>query len=111
VQPGLVLRIKEIREQSRKGKHTTVERTLIKLDFGGYVADTPGLKAMGLWDIQPEELDGYFPEMRDLVSKCKYGNCAHLDEPSCAIRAAVEEGRIHPARYESYVLMRQGIED
>jgi ribosome biogenesis GTPase len=111
VQPGLALRINEIREQSRKGKHTTVERTLLKLDFGGYVADTPGLKAMGLWDIQPEELDGYFPEMRDLVSKCKYGNCAHLDEPGCAIRKAVEDGQIHPARYESYVIMRQGIED
>jgi ribosome biogenesis GTPase len=111
VQPGLALRINEIREQSRKGKHTTVERILFKLDFGGYVADTPGLKALGLWDIQPEELDGYFPEMRGLVTNCKYGDCAHLDEPGCAIRAAVEDGRIHPARYESFVIMRQGIED
>ncbi len=108
VQPGLALRINEIREQSRKGKHTTVERTLFKLDFGGYVADTPGLKALGLWDIQPEELDGYFPEMRQLVSKCKYSDCAHLDEPGCAVRAAVEDGRVHPARYESYKLLRQG---
>lgn len=111
VQPGLELRINEIQEQSRKGKHTTVERLLFKLDFGGYVADTPGLKAMGLWDIQPEELDGYFPEMRDLVSQCKFNNCAHLDEPGCAIRAAVEDGRIHPERYQSFLSMRQGIED
>lgn len=111
VQPGLGLRVTEIQEGSRKGKHTTVERTLLKLDMGGYVADTPGLKALALWDIQPEELDAYFPEMRDLVSKCKYGDCAHLDEPGCAVRAAVEEGRIHPARYESYKLLREGEED
>jgi len=111
VQPGLALRINEIREQSRKGKHTTVERILFKLDFGGYVADTPGLKALELWDIQPEEVDGYFPEMRNLVAKCKYGNCAHLDEPGCAIRAAVEDSRIHPARYESYKALRTGLGD
>jgi ribosome biogenesis GTPase len=111
VQPGLGLRVNEVQQGSRKGKHTTVERLLYKLDIGGYVADTPGLKALALWDIQPEELDGYFPEMRELVSKCKYGDCAHLDEPGCAIRAAVDGGRIHPARYESFLAMRQGIED
>lgn len=111
VQPGLALRVKEIRQGTRKGKHTTVERTLFKLDFGGYVADTPGLRGLVLWDIQPEELDAYFPEMRQLVSKCKYSDCAHLDEPGCAVRAAVEEGRIHPARYESYKLLREGEED
>lgn len=111
IQPGLGLRVNEIRQGTRKGKHTTVERILFKLDIGGYVADTPGLKALALWDIQPEELDGYFPEMRDLVSKCKYGNCAHLDEPGCAIRAAVENGQIHPARYESYKNLRQGVGD
>lgn len=111
VQPGLDLRVNEVQEGSKKGKHTTVERVLSKLDFGGYVADTPGLKALALWDIRPEELDAYFPEMRDLVAKCKYGNCAHLDEPGCAVRAAVEDGRIHPARYESFITMRQGIAD
>jgi ribosome biogenesis GTPase len=108
VQPGLDLRIKEIRQDTRKGKHTTVERYLFKLAFGGYVADTPGLKAVGLWDIQPEELDGYFPEMRNLVSQCKYGDCEHTNEPGCAIRAAVEAGQIHPERYESYKLLRLG---
>ena len=107
IQPGLSLRVNEIQQGSRKGKHTTVERLLFKLDMGGYVADTPGLKALALWDIQPEELDGYFPEMRGLVSQCKYGNCSHLNEPGCAIRAAVEDGRIHPARYDSYKNLRQ----
>ncbi|MCL5429504.1 MAG: ribosome small subunit-dependent GTPase A [Chloroflexi bacterium] len=108
IQPGLSLRVNEIQQGSRKGKHTTVERLLFKLDIGGYVADTPGLKALALWDIQPEELDGYFPEMRGLVSDCKYGNCAHIDELGCAIRKAVEDGRMHPSRYESYKLMRLG---
>ena len=111
VQPGLELRVNEVREQSRKGKHTTVERLLFKLDFGGYVADTPGLKALALWDIQPEELDGYFPEMRDLIRQCKYRDCAHLDEPGCAIRNAVEEGSIHSNRYHSYRQLREGVKD
>ena len=111
VQPGLELRVNEVREQSRKGKHTTVERLLFKLDFGGDVADTPGLKALALWDIQPEELDGYFPEMHDLIRQCKYRDCAHLDEPGCAIRNAVEEGSIHSNRYHSYRQLREGVKD
>lgn len=111
VQPELGLRVREIQAGNRKGKHTTVERYLEKLDFGGYVADTPGLKALALWDIEPEEIDGYFPEMRSLVTQCKFGDCAHLGEPGCAIKAAVDDGRIHPARYESYKLLRQGAVD
>ncbi len=111
MQPGLGLRVNEISEQSRKGKHTTVERQLIKLEIGGYVADTPGLKALALWDVQPEELDGYFPEMRDLIANCQYGDCAHLQEPGCAVRTAMEEGHIHPERYESYRLLRLGARD
>jgi ribosome biogenesis GTPase / thiamine phosphate phosphatase len=111
IQPELGLRVREIQASNRKGKHTTVERYLEKLDFGGYVADTPGLKALALWDIEPEEIDGYFPEMRSLVTLCKYGDCAHFEEPDCAVRAAVEDGRIHPARYESYRLLREGARD
>lgn len=111
VQPGLGLRVQDIQASNRKGKHTTVERYLLKLDMGGYVADTPGLKALALWDIQAEELDGYFPEMRELVSKCKYRDCKHFDEPGCAVRAAMETGQIHPARYESYKLLREGARD
>jgi len=111
LQPGLGLRVNEISAQSRKGKHTTVERFLIRLEIGGYVADTPGLKALALWDVQPEELDGYFPEMRDLISQCQYGDCAHLEEPGCAVRAAVQAGSISPERYESYRLLRLGAKD
>jgi ribosome biogenesis GTPase len=108
VQPGLGARTGDVQQGSGKGKHTTVERELFKLEVGGYVADTPGLKALALWDIEPEELDAYFPEMRDLVSQCQYGDCEHFNEPGCAIRAAVDAGTIHPDRYESYKLLRQG---
>jgi ribosome biogenesis GTPase len=108
VQPTLDLRVGAVQRGSGKGKHTTVERQLYKLEMGGWVADTPGLKALALWDIQPEELDGYFPEMRALIKDCQYRDCAHLEEPGCAVRAAVQSGAIHPTRYESYRLLRLG---
>src|SRR3990172_8825748 len=108
VQPSLDLRVGDVQQGSGKGKHTTVERQLSKLEGGGYVADTPGLKALALWNVQPEELDGYFPEMRDLIAGCQFRDFAHLEEPGCAVRAAVEGGKIHSSRYESYRLLRLG---
>ena len=108
VQPSLDLRVGDVQQGSGKGKHTTVERQLSKLEGGGYVADTPGLKALALWNVQPEELDGYFPEMRDLIASCQFRDCAHLQEPGCAVRAAVEAGKIHASRYASYQLLRLG---
>jgi ribosome biogenesis GTPase len=75
---------------------------------GGYVADTPGLKALALWDIQSEELDGYFPELRGLVSQCQFSDCTHLQEPGCAVRQAVLQGTVHRQRYLSYLRMRFG---
>jgi ribosome biogenesis GTPase len=107
--------VSEVSQATSKGKHTTVVRELFTLEEGGFVADTPGLRALALWDIEPEELDGYFPEMRDLVSQCEYNDCSHIDESNCAIRQAVSgsslvEGRIHPERYRSYLKMRSGEE-
>ena len=110
IQPGLGLAVSHVSEATQKGRHTTVVRALYPLEGGGYVADTPGLKSLGLWDIEPEELDGYFPEMRDLVPFCEYNDCTHLDEPGCAVRAALEAGKIAPSRYRSYVRMRLGEE-
>lgn len=110
LQPGLGLEISAISEATGKGRHTTVARQLFPLEGGGYVADTPGLKALALWDIEPAELDGYFPEMRGLVLNCAYNDCTHIDEPDCAILAAIQEGAIHPARYRSYLSMRAGSE-
>jgi ribosome biogenesis GTPase len=111
MQPGLGLIVREVSQASSKGKHTTVVRQMFPLDGGGYVADTPGLKALALWDMQPYEIDGYFPEMRDLVSLCQYSDCTHTHEPDCAIQQALNEGRIHPSRFESYVRMRSGQEE
>jgi ribosome biogenesis GTPase len=110
MQPGLGLRTGEISDATRRGIHTTVYPHLLVLDEGGYVADTPGLKAFALWDIEPEELDGYFPEFRALVSKCAFSDCTHTHEPECAIKRAVESGRISPERYESYLRIREGEE-
>jgi ribosome biogenesis GTPase len=108
IQPGLGMQIGELKESSGKGRHTTVVRQLIKLEEGGFVADMPGLRSLSLWDTTPEELDGYFPELRDLVADCQFNNCSHIMEPGCAVRKAVAEGRVHPARYDSYVRLRNG---
>jgi ribosome biogenesis GTPase len=108
VQPELGLQVMEVSQATGKGRHTTVVREMFPLKNGGYVADTPGLKALALWDIEPEELDGYFPEIAPLVPKCQFSDCSHYDEPDCAVRAAVENGSVHPERYESYLRIRFG---
>ena len=108
IQPGLGLAIRSVSLATKKGKHTTVVRQLFPLEGGGYVADTPGLKALALWDIRPEELDGYFPELRRLVADCQFNDCTHVHEPGCAVQAALKRGEVHPERYASYVRMRIG---
>ena len=109
--PGLGLKAREVSRATRKGRHTTVVREMFPLPGGGYVADTPGLKALALWDIQPEELDGYFPELRQRVSECAFSDCTHTHEPGCKVIYAVETGEIHPERYNSYLKMRLGDEE
>jgi ribosome biogenesis GTPase / thiamine phosphate phosphatase len=111
IQPGLGLAIRSVSQVTAKGRHTTVVRQLFPLEGGGYVADTPGLKALALWDIHPEELDGYFPELRGLVAGCQFNDCTHLHEPGCAVQAALRRGEVHPERYASYVKMRMGQEE
>jgi ribosome biogenesis GTPase len=103
--------VRQISQTTSKGRHTTVVRELFPLEGGGYVADTPGLKALALWDIEPEELDGYFPELRSRVAECAFSDCTHVHEPGCAVLLAVQAGQIHPARYQSYLRMRFGDED
>jgi len=110
IQPGLGLAVRQVSQATRKGRHTTVVRELFPLESGGYVADTPGLKALALWDIEPEELDGYFPELRDIVHQCQFSDCTHSHEPGCAVLAAVSVGQVHPERYQSYIRMRFGVE-
>jgi ribosome biogenesis GTPase len=108
IQPGLGLRTKIVARATGKGRHTTVSPELFKLDIGGYVADTPGIKAFALWDIEPEELDAYFPEIRDLVANCEFSDCTHIHEPGCAIIKAVQQGKISIERYDSYCRIRLG---
>jgi ribosome biogenesis GTPase len=107
VQPGLGLAIRNVSQATGKGMHTTRVRELIALDGGGYVADTPGLRGMALWDIEPEELDAYFREIAPLVADCSFSNCSHTSEPGCAVMEALESGQVHPERYESYLRLRE----
>ena len=100
IQPGLGIAVKEIGVVN-KGQHTTVVRQLYPLGNGAYVADTPGWRSLALWDTEPEEIG-------PLVSQCKFNNCSHTREPGCAVRAAVDGGRLHHERYESYVRLRLG---
>lgn len=111
IQPQLGLQVGQVSDLTSKGRHTTVVRTLFPLKDGGYVADMPGLRSVSLWDTEPEELDGYFPELRTLVAECRFNDCTHQMEPGCAVRQAVEDGRVNPERYESYLRMRAGEEE
>jgi ribosome biogenesis GTPase len=107
IQPGLGLEVREVSEATQKGKHTTVSRKLVPLSGGGYVADTPGLKALDLWDITPEEVDGYFREISGILQDCRFSDCTHTHEPGCAVINAVKSKKIHPERYRSYLRMRE----
>jgi len=110
VQPGLGLMVREVSAAVGKGRHTTTVRELFPLEGGGYVADTPGMRSLALWDTEPEELDGYFPELAPLVELCQFNDCSHKSEPGCAVRAAVAAGTVHPQRYDSYLRLRAGEE-
>ena len=109
LQPGLGLAVNEISSVMNKGRHTTVVRQMFAFE-GGYVADTPGWKSLGLWDTEPEEIDAYFPELRGLVEQCQFSDCTHQHEPGCAVLTALKDGKIHAERYESFVRLRSGKE-
>lgn len=108
IQPGLGLAIRDVSTQTNKGRHTTVVREMFPLSEGGFVADLPGLRRLALWDTEPEELDGYFPELRELVRECQFNDCTHRQEPGCAVVAAVKAGQVSKERYESYLRLRYG---
>lgn len=108
IQPDLGLHVREVSEATTKGRHTTQVRELFPLEFGGYVADTPGIRSLALWDTEPEELDAYFVELKNLVKDCQFSDCTHTHEPGCAVQKAVTEGRVSPERYQSYLRMRFG---
>ena len=111
VQPGMRLTTGEVSRHTGKGKHTTTFVQLLKLDFGGYVVDTPGIREFGLWNVERAHLAEYFPEMAGFIGQCHYKDCAHVNEPNCAIKAAVERGEVSQARYESFVHIYETIEE
>lgn len=105
VQPGLALKIGDVGTVTWKGRHTTVATELLSLLFGGWVADTPGLRQIEFWDLDDADVGYCFPEMRPLLGQCKFTDCRHREEPGCAVLAAVEDNRIDRRRYESYTEM------
>ncbi len=107
VQPGLGLKISQVSKATEKGLHTTRFAELIPLERGGYVADTPGIRGWALYDIEPDELDGYFREIAPLVAHCQFSDCTHEHEPGCAVQAAVKAGKIAAERVESYHRLRE----
>lgn len=107
LQPGLAIYTREVSTATTKGRHTTVHPELIPLEGGGYVADTPGIRTIAPWDVEPEELDAYFVDIRPFVENCAFSDCSHIHEPGCAVREAVEAGKIAPSRYDSYRRLRR----
>ena len=100
--PELNIKTQDVSGWSGKGLHTTTFAEMFDLPGGGKIIDTPGIRELGLVDISRQELSHYFPEMRALINNCQFNNCMHLNEPGCAVKAAVEEGAIHIDRYISY---------
>jgi ribosome biogenesis GTPase len=108
IQPGLALRVREVSEATQKGRHTTTTAELIRLDFGGWVVDTPGLRQFQLWDLLPEEMEGFFAEFRPFVPLCAYPDCTHTHEDRCAVKRAVLRRQIPVSRYHSYLGLFHG---
>jgi ribosome biogenesis GTPase / thiamine phosphate phosphatase len=107
VQPELGLRVREVSEGNQKGKHTTTTSELIRLDFGGWVVDTPGVRQFELWDTRPEEVEVFFPEFHPFVPLCGYPDCTHTHEDRCAVKRALLRRQITDRRYTSYLGMLQ----
>lgn len=102
VQPGLQLRIAEVSAHSGEGRHTTAQVNMLRLDHGGAVIDTPGIREFGLSDLRAEELVRFYPEIAAVEKGCRFRDCSHTHEPGCAVKAAVKRGHVPAMRYHSY---------
>ena len=109
--PGVNLRTSDISDAHNSGMHTTTFSQMIPLPLGGYIIDTPGIKGFGTFDIEPEELTGYFKEIFRFSKECRFSNCTHTHEPGCAVLKAVEEHFISQSRYQSYLSMMEDKEE
>lgn len=101
--PGKELKTGEISDWSDKGKHTTTFAEMFPLPFGGYLIDTPGIRELGVFDIEKQELGRFFPEIKQLMSSCRFHNCRHINEPGCAVLNALENDEMETSRYDSYL--------
>lgn len=110
VEPGLELEVRTVSAENEKGRHTTTTAELIPLTEGGFVVDTPGIRQFQLWDVVPEEVAGFFRDLRPYVSHCRYPDCTHTHEEPCAVKDAVADGYIDLRRYESYLKIHAGDE-
>ena len=108
IAPDLDLRTSNVSTFANKGVHTTTFAEMFEIDAETFIIDSPGIKELGLADIEKEEISHYFPEMLALINQCRFNNCLHLDEPNCAIKDAVMEERIAQSRYFSYLSMMDG---
>lgn len=106
--PDLDLRTHMVSDWSDKGMHTTTFAEMFELPQGGYIIDTPGIRELGVIDIEKQELSHFFPEMRARLNQCRFNNCRHINEPGCAVLDAIEEGEIAPSRYDSYLSIYNG---
>lgn len=106
--PEADLRTAAISDWSDKGRHTTTFAEMIILPFGGRLIDTPGIRELGIIDIEQQELGHFFPEMRELMNTCRFNDCRHINEPGCAVLAALDIGEVAPSRYESYLSIYHG---
>ena len=109
--PELQLKTRDVSGWSGKGMHTTTFAEMFDLPFGGKIIDTPGMREFGIVNIEKQEISHYFPEMKVLINECQFNNCLHMEEPGCAIKKALDEGRIHMERYFSYLNIVDSIEE
>ncbi len=107
MEPELGKRVKAVSQATGKGRHATRVAELVELAVGGWVADTPGIRALALFDLDPEEIDAYYPDIAPYVPDCQFSDCSHTVEPGCTVIAALEKGKIDEHRYESYIKLQQ----
>lgn len=108
IAPDLDIKTQEVSTFANKGVHTTTFAEMFELEKGTFIIDSPGIKELGLADMEKEEISHYFPEMRERLNECRFNNCQHINEPGCAVKDAVSEGKIAITRYESYLSMMLG---